>query len=909
MKTKTVPVVSIILAVLFSGVLHLHSEIFSVTNANTSGDGSLLKAIADANGNPGKDKIVFNISGNPPFIIMPTNNLPDLLQPVEIDATTQPGFSNYPVVVLDGSLAGTNANGITLSGGNSLLKGFAINNFKQNGLFINGGSSNIIQGNFIGTDITGRNSASNWESGILIYNSSYNLIGGTNSYQMNLISGSNMYGIYIYSSNSINNTVIGNLIGVDITGTNQLGNSQHGIVIISCSSNTIGGSTVDKRNIISGNRGTGILIADTGTKFNKVIGNFIGMDFTGTLIVSNELDGVYIYHCTDNQIGGVNQGEENLISGNGQNGITINNLSGGRNIIIGNLIGTDKSGSYSRGNSGNGIGILGTSNIIGGANLPANLISGNYLNGIYISTNSTGNIVQGNIIGLDLSATRSVSNKVSGILIDNSPSNIIGGNISNEGNIISGHRRGNGIFIRGQGSSNNIVQGNKIGIDISGLKSVPNGSGIGISNSPMNIIGGTPLLNGNTLSGNIYNGIYIQGEYAYRNSVYGNFIGMDSSGITAVPNNSDGVYITGAPSNIIGAIDLGNVISGNNYTAITIDGSLSKGNNIQGNIIGMRYDCSATIGNKIHGIEIANNAGNTLIGGINRGEGNIITGVRDEGYDGIRIRDGCVNNRIQGNAIFDNAGLGIDLSIDGVSTNDTGDADSGANNLQNFPVLTSATGNFKITILGNLNSLPSRQYTIDFYFNPSKDQSNYGEGRYWLGSTNIITDVSGNATFQISFTNPIKLSGYVSATATDTNGNTSEFGQDIVLTSNILVDTDNDGLPDEYELAFGFNPNKADDSKMDSDNDGKSNYNEYLDGTNPTDNSDKFELKIIGYNDSSLSIQFKAINGVKYTISHANRIHGTWINYLTNIVGFNRTLTFSLPSEKPNIFYKIKSEY
>jgi hypothetical protein len=216
-----------------------------------------FKAIADANGNPGKDKIAFNISGNPPFIIKPTNNLPDLLQPVEIDATTQPGISNFPVVVLDGSLAGTNASGITLSGGNSLLKGFVINNFKKNGLFINGSFSNIIQGNFIGADISGKNSASNSDSGILIYNSSYNLIGGTNLYQMNLTSGSNTYGIYIYS-NSFNNTVIGNLIGVDITGTNQLGNSQHGIVILSSSSNTIGGSTEDKRNIISGNRGAGI---------------------------------------------------------------------------------------------------------------------------------------------------------------------------------------------------------------------------------------------------------------------------------------------------------------------------------------------------------------------------------------------------------------------------------------------------------------------------------------------------------------------------------------------------------------------------------------------------------------------------------------------------------------------------
>jgi len=156
---------------------------------------------------------------------------------------------------------------------------------------------------------------------------------------------------------------------------------------------------------------------------------------------------------------------------------------------------------------------------------------------------------------------------------------------------------------------------------------------------------------------------------------------------------------------------------------------------------------------------------------------------------------------------------------------------------------------------------------------------------------------------------PVKLSGYICATATDTNGNTSEFGQDITLTSNVLVDTDNDGLPDEYELAFGLNPNKPDDSKIDSDNDGKSNYSEYLDGTNPIDGSDKFQLKIIGCDDSYLSIQFKAIKGVKYIISSANEINGLWTNCVTNIMGFNQPLTFSLPINKAGIFYKVKSEH
>ncbi|MGC8743915.1 MAG: hypothetical protein ACP5T0_08555 [Verrucomicrobiia bacterium] len=885
---------------LFTFCLSLYPATFYVTNTNAAGDGSLLKAIADANGNQGFDKILFNIPGDPPFAITPTNNLPDLLEPVEIDATSQPGFENNhkPIVALDGSIAGTNASGFVISANNCSIKGFVIKNFKKSGIFINGTSSNTIQCNFIGTDISGETVATNGEAGIFINNSSYNLIGGTDSFTYNLISG-NRYGVFISGTNAVGNIIRGNLIGTDITGTNGHGNSQHGIVIWSGSSNIIGG---DKPNIISGNRETGILIYGSGANYNKILGNYIGTDINGSQVVSNRLDGIYIAEGSYNQIGGENPGEGNIISGNGQNGVTINNPLCEKNIITGNRIGTDITGMYKLPNKGNGIAIIGRSNIIGSATFPANIISGNELNAIYIyGTNSQGNLIQGNIIGVKISGNSSLNNGLSGILIEDSPSNVI------SNNLISGNNLGNGIFIRGINSTNNLIKNNLIGVGITGTNAIPNGSGIGISNAPLNIIGGKDC--GNVLSGNIFNGIYIQGQYAYGNTILGNYVGLDISGKIVVPNNKDGIYIIGAPSNIIGSAGIGNTISGNNFTGIALDGSASSGNIIQGNNIGMTSDYSKIIGNAIHCIEITGNAANTLIGGVNNGDGNIICGARSTGYDGVRIRDGSTGNRIQRNAIFANAGLGIDLSVDGVSANDVGDADSGANNLQNFPVLASARGNFKIAISGSLNSLPFNSYIIDFYYNPTNDPSGCGEGQYWLGSTNVSTDQSGNCFFNVVFTNKVLTTGFLSATATDINGNTSEFCSNIVITANSIVDSDGDKMPDEYELAFGFNPYSAADGLIDSDNDGIPNYKEYLDGTNPLNASDFFSLKILNvdFEKRSFTIQFTAVSGVNYNVSYANKIIGPWILYSTNITGLGREITLPLPMDETNRFYKVTS--
>lgn len=880
--------------------------VFYVTTTNANGEGSLYEAISAANANEGADKILFNIAGYPPFRIAPTSNLPEISEEVEIDATTQPGYTGTPIVELNGSFAGTNGIGFHITANNCVIKGFVINKFKLYGIYINEGSSNKIIGNFIGTDQSGLLASANEISGIYSNSSSYNLV------ESNLLSGGNRFGIMITNANY--NVLRGNVIGLASTKTNKLGNLQHGIVIWSGSFNKIGDGTPSGRNIISGNFETGILLLGEETKSNVISGNYIGTDFSGTIALGNGLDGIYIYNGVGNIIGGNSYESGNLISGNGANGITINNPLAHNNVIIGNLIGTDITGLGALGNSGNGVAIVGRSNIVGSLSLkPANLISGNGLNGIYITgVTSAYNRVYGNFIGVSFIGTNSLSNNVCGVLIEDAPNNFIGGSENGAGNLISGHIRGNGIYIRGATAQSNIIQGNWIGLSVYGTNAIPNASGIGITNASKNIIGGYSIFSRNILSGNQYNGIYIQGQGSFGNIVIGNYVGTDYTGKRSVFNNSDAIYIINAPSNIIGVAGGGNVISGNNFVGLTFDGAGSVGNVARGNIIGMTADCSQTLGNALHSIEITGGASYNTIGGTSVNEGNIITGARAPGYDGIRIRDGCIGNRIQRNSIFGNGGatgLGIDLSVDGVSVNDIGDSDSGANNLQNFPILSTVYGNYKVAISGALNSLPNQVYTIDFYYNFLSKQSGCGEGQFWLGSTNVLTDNSGNVNFQVVFTNTVLTTGYVCATATDLNGNTSEFGSNIVLNASTLVDSDSDGMPNEYEIAWGFNPNLASDAYADSDGDGKSNLQEFKDGTNPRNAADKINIQIseLDFDRHSLILKFKASYGLTYNIYYASKVAGPWTLSTTNINGYNQEIPILLPTDTQTRFYKIQS--
>ena len=158
-------------------------------------------------------------------------------------------------------------------------------------------------------------------------------------------------------------------------------------------------------------------------------------------------------------------------------------------------------------------------------------------------------------------------------------------------------------------------------------------------------------------------------------------------------------------------------------------------------------------------------ASSNFVGGTTAGLGNLIA---FNTAAGVVVAGSSTNNAIWSNAIRDNGTLGIDLGADGLTANDAGDADEGGNDRVNFPVLTAAAGG----VQGTLNSIPDTTFRIEFFGNVACDASGNGEGATFLGATTVGTDGTGNATIPL-FT--AAAGQFVTATATDSSNNTSEF--------------------------------------------------------------------------------------------------------------------------------------
>ena len=408
--------------------------------------------------------------------------------------------------------------------------------------------------------------------------------------------------------------------------------------------------------------------------------------------------------------------------------------------------------------------------------------------GIELSTNG-GNTIEGNYIGTDVNGTADLGNSYHGVYISGVPNNTIGGTAAGAGNVISGNNQ-SGVYIYWSTSTGNKVEGNLIGTDVNGTADLGNSmNGVWIDGAPSNTIGGTAAGAGNVISGNNAVGVRIDKSGATGNRVQGNYIGTDVNGTSALGNSSVGVFIGSAPGNTIGGTAAGarNVISGNGLDGVQIFGISASGNLVQGNYIGTQIDGTSALGNTFKGVHITVDASTNTIGGTAAGAGNTIA---FNGGDGVFVDSGT-GNLIDPNSIHSNGGLGIDLGTNGVTPNDTGDPDTGANNLQNFPVLTSATQG-STDIEGSLNSTDSTQFTIEFFSNTACDPSNHGEGETYLGSTTVTTDGTGNVSFSVSFGTTVPVGQFITATATDPSDNTSEFSE----CEEVLLDSDGDGVPD-----------------------------------------------------------------------------------------------------------------
>jgi CSLREA domain-containing protein len=497
-------------------------------------------------------------------------------------------------------------------------------------------------------------------------------------------------------------------------------------------------------------------------------GNFLGLDATGENSIQNET-GIFQGQNTPVgtnlgvTIGGTVPQARNVSSGNKSQGMTV----GGGTQVQGNFVGTDRNGTTMIPNGGDGI-LLGAAAFVTiGGTLPGsrNILSGNSACNVDINAASSGSanvtfndVVQGNYIGTDVTGTRGIQAVAPfncGVLLASDADLIsVGGTSPAARNVISGNGA-EGVDLTSN-TFQNVIQGNFIGLNAGGSAAIPNSNGgVVIDDHPAkpaspipgfnNTIGGTAPGAGNVISGNVLNGITFFGAYVSNpiggpvtigNTVLGNIIGLDSTASIPIPNQQDGIYMTAAHSPMPGF----NVAASNE----TIGGTEAGAANIVSH-------------NSSHGIAIDSQGG-----------GNLTVGntIQFNGGAGVRVFSGT-GNLISRNSIFGNGALGIDLDTAGPNLNSHCQANAtGANNLQNAPVLTAGTGpafisatatdpnnntsEFSNTVaatqagnilslLGTFDGLPNTTFTIEFFSSPSADASGFGQGQTYLGSTTVTT--------------------------------------------------------------------------------------------------------------------------------------------------------------------------
>ncbi len=887
----------------------------------------------------------------------------------DVAGTVALGNGRHGVTLIAGARnnrVGTNGDGISDTAERNVISGNAEDGVPIHGV---GTNSNIVAGNFIGTDITGTKALGNGRSGVTsVLGAQENRI-GTNGdgiadeAERNVISANAGAGITIYAAGSDANIVAGNFIGTDSTGTIALGNGTHGVTIVAgAQSNRVGtngdgiGDTAE-RNVISGNAHHGVQITDAGTDNNVVAGNYIGTDVSGSVALGNGFGvewgyGIWIaYGAQTNLIGTNGDGmadtaERNLISANHRHGLVIQTANTDENVVAGNYIGTDATGSKPLGNGDGGVYIgnwngAPQSNRIGtdgngiADEMEGNLISANGRNGVAINGKETShNVVAGNLIGTDVTGTSALGNASDGVALTSGANfNRIGTNGDGIGdlaerNIISGNIS-NGVVIIRPGSDLNVVAGNYIGTDVTGTKAIGNQArGVVIElGASGNTLGGTVSEARNVISGNGRHGVSLYSNLDKANTIIGNFIGTNADGSQELGNQLNGIHVGNASGNVIGgeARDARNLISGNQGHGIQISGtqaavfhwSAGDGGNdhyyivspsmswhtaegaaimLEGHLasitseeeqdfidntilsdnafsteglwIGLNdehvegtfewasgepvsftnwhfgqpdnlaadssnadFAAVNTLSSEPAGkgtwadetpwhwlrgiIEVETEPDSAALEAIFGANNNLVRSNVITGNFGAGVRIGGTStfgNSILGNSISSNGGLGVDLSggsedANGVTTNDVADTDDGPNRLQNYPDLISAAAGVFTTVEGSLGSEPNTPYRIEFSRAGGLDPSGHGEGATFLTSTEMTTDASGHGEFLVPLPASLSLGAFVTSTATNLlTGDTSEFSNGVAVENLGLVGLRGTEGNDTLEVFTGPGP-------------------------------------------------------------------------------------------------------
>ncbi len=713
-------------------------------------------------------------------------------------STNTVGFNNIGISVLGsgsteaevlGNFVGTNAagsplgnrgNGIRVQDAPSAEVASNTVGLSNTGIAVSGaGSSGAeVTGNFIGTNAAGAD-LGNAGNGVDIGNAPSPVIAE------NTIGFNGANGIVLFGAGTSEAEVSGNFIGTNAAG-DPLGNVENGVFVIDAPSATISTNTVGFNNI-------GISVLGSGSTEAEVLGNFVGTNAAGSPL-GNRGNGIRVQDAPSAEVASNTVGLSNT-------GIAVSGAGSSGAEVTGNFIGTNAAGA-DLGNAGNGVDVGGAASVV----VSTNTVGFNAVNGIILfGAESSGAEVSGNFVGTNAAGTP-LGNAGNGIRVQDAPSAEVTSNTVGFNNT--------GIAVSGAGSSEAEVTGNFIGTNAAGADLGNAGNGVDVGGAA------SVVVSTNTVGFNAVNGIILFGAGTSEAEVSGNFIGTNAAG-SPLGNIENGIFVQDAPSATISTNTVGF-----NRSGVAVSGAGSSEAEITGNYIGTNAG-GAPLGNVGNGVDIGgapspviventigfNTVGIVLFGaGTSEAEvsgnfvgtnadganlGNASSGiaifgapsvtveentVAFNGGTGIAVTDGATAALI-GNAISVNAELGINLGGDGVTANDAGDGDDGPNGLQNYPVIRRAFG----TQVAFTLDTQAGDYRIEAFASDEPDDSGFGEGARFLGSTTVTSAGSGPISNTVT-TADLEVGEWITLTATRIDaaepsgfGGTSEFSRAVAV--------------------------------------------------------------------------------------------------------------------------------
>ncbi len=692
-------------------------------------------------------------------------------------------FEPEPAQV-DGQSTGATIRGNTIAGNGAV------------GLLLVQSSSNMVQnntvnGNKIGIRMIRASNSNRIESNELASNHDIDLLLGNSTPSFPTGSGSALRPTTPAETCpdteiSQNNTIKGNLIK----------NSQVGIAVTECArNNTIGDADRNLPNTFTGNQsgpGYGMFLGtttdnptqDAMPSDNKILGNLFGQDATSS---PNKV-GLLVSQAINNQVG-MDDLSGNIFVANTEGGLILSGSPTTGNLVANNFIGVGVDDSlldHAFGNGGDGIAILATGvNTVKNNRIGNNRGNGINVFGVGLQSDDNSILISGNEVGVAGNAP--IGNTGAGIRLNNVRHALVG--VGGQPKNIVAANGGDGILIEGDSSKLNTITNTVIGTSQNGANFLANaGNGIHIIGGSQNTIGGVPA-EGNLISGNTGNGVMVENSTV--NAFYGNRIGIfpTDQGNIKLANGQNGMKFVNSSNNKVGDGVLSlyrNFIGGSGVSGIVLSGAASQNDLVKGNYIGTDL-ANANLGNTLYGVHITDQGQHNVIGGPEVEAGNHIAfnGLVGNAGDGVFIDPTALCcNLVDPNSIFGNAGLGIDLGQPGTTPNDLHDADEGPNRLQNFPTIVSRQiVNNELILTFSVDSAP--QYSnygpnglyVEFF-----KAANGSQGETFIGSTYYTQadydagqpgtktiDLGSLATLGIAANDP------VSATASDADGNTSEF--------------------------------------------------------------------------------------------------------------------------------------